>query len=473
MEQKLTTPHTSDKKSTRRILIGFIISTAGFVGIIVGICTFGILFEMKYKEKVYPAVTIGNIPFGGQTKEEVKAFWEKKNEPFQQVMFYFQYNTNVASISAEDLLPGYDAELLSTQAYLLGRSTHIPSNITLRYLSKTVNLSPLFRWNTDKLDQLLDDAGETITSPPENALFEFANKRVSAFRASKDGTRINKQKTIQAFELALRSLEKEATNAVSIPITVDTIKPTETTESVNTFGIKERIGRGYSAFTGSIPGRIHNVALAASRINGVLIKPGETFSFNTIVGDISAATGYQSAYIIKDGRTVLGDGGGVCQVSSTLFRAALDAGLPIIERHAHAYRVHYYEDGGFKAGLDATVFSPSVDLKFKNNTPAYILIQSKTDTNNLNLTFELYGTSDGRKSEIINHVVYGETPPPPPLYQDDPTLPNGVITQVDFSAWGAKASFEYKVTRNGQSLEDETFVSVFRPWQAVFLKGTK
>jgi vancomycin resistance protein YoaR len=241
----------------------------------------------------------------------------------------------------------------------------------------------------------------------------------------------------------------------------------------NSFGVNEQIGRGYSIFSGSIPGRIHNVALAASRFNGVLIAPNEIFSFNKTLGDVSAATGYQSAYIIKEGRTVLGDGGGVCQVSTTLFRAALDAGLPVIERHAHAYRVHYYEEGGYKAGLDATVFDPSADFVIKNNTPAYILIQTKTDTDNLTLEFLLYGKYDGRKSQISNHIVYGITPPPPDVYQDDPTLNAGVVKQVDWAAWGAKASFDYKVTRGVEILENTSFYSNYRPWQAVYLKGTK
>ena len=156
----------------------------------------------------------------------------------------------------------------------------------------------------------------------------------------------------------------------------------------------------------------------------------------------------------------MGDGGGVCQVSTTLFRAALAAGLPIIDRRAHAYRVAYYEQAGYKAGLDATVFSPSVDLKIKNDTPGYILIQAKTDTQNMTLSFELYGTNDGRKAEIYNHVVGGITPPPPDLYQDDPTIKVGVVKQVDFAAWGAKASFQYKVTHSGEVLQDTSFVSL-------------
>jgi vancomycin resistance protein YoaR len=95
------------------------------------------------------------------------------------------------------------------------------------------------------------------------------------------------------------------------------------------------------------------------------------------------------------------------------------------------------------------------------------------DTNKLSLTFELYGTNDGRKAEISKPRVWDETPPPPDLYQDDPTLPAGQVKQVDWKAWGAKVSFDYKITRNDEVLIEKTFYSNFKPWQAIFLKGTK
>ncbi|OGG14392.1 hypothetical protein A2773_00645 [Candidatus Gottesmanbacteria bacterium RIFCSPHIGHO2_01_FULL_39_10] len=237
-------------------------------------------------------------------------------------------------------------------------------------------------------------------------------------------------------------------------------------------GIRELIGVGRSKFAHSIPGRIHNVALAASRINGRLIPPGATFSFNEALGDVSASTGFQPAYIIKDGKTVLGDGGGVCQVSTTLFRAALNAGLPIVERWAHAYRVGYYEQDS-KPGFDATVYAPGVDLKIKNDTGNNILIQAITDKVNASLTFEFYGTSDGRTVDISAPKIYSESPPPPDLYQDDPTLSNGEVKQTDFAAWGAKAEFNYKVIKNDETVFEKRFFSNYRPWQAVFLRGTK
>lgn len=430
------------------------------------------IFHKYYEGRIYPNVTIAGVPFGGQTRLQVAQYWQQKNEPFGSAQFELKFKSTIATFSGSDIELGYDADLSATQAYLIGRSGGFLSKLNVTFFQKSVNLEPYFRWTESVVDETLAQLASQIDIPEQDALFQFADGKVVSFRPSKTGQKLDQAEAKRRIQEAFTTVARTNQQRVTILLPVDTVKPSIATNDTNAYGIRELIGRGYSEFAGSIPGRIHNVALAASRLNGILIKPGEEFSFNKAIGDISAATGYQSAYIIKEGRTVLGDGGGVCQVSSTLFRAALDAGLPIVERHAHAYRVHYYEEGGYKPGLDATVFSPSVDLRIKNNTPSYILIQTKTDTKNLTLTFELYGTRDGRKAEIFNHVVSSQTPPPPPLYQDDPTLKAGVVKQVDWAAWGAKASFQYKVTRNGETLEDTTFYSNFRPWQAVFLKGT-
>lgn len=429
-----------------------------------------IWFEKKYQNRIYPGVAIDGVPVGGWTLAQAESFWQEKNQPFADKTFEFSFENQIATISARTLEMGYDAKLSATQAYLVGRSGLTLSDLHSKFVKKQSSITPYFRWNTKMVEDLLAGLAASIDIPAEDALFNFKSGRVSSFRPSKIGRRLNITNTNDRFAALIKRIPRTPQQTIIVPVVVDTIYPKITTDEVNDLGIKELIGRGYSEFAGSIPGRIHNVVLAASRINGVLIAPGETFSFTGTIGDISAATGYQSAYIIKDGRTVLGDGGGVCQVSTTLFRAALNAGLPISERHAHAYRVHYYEEAGYKPGLDATVFSPSVDLKIKNDTPAHILIQAKPDTNKLALTFELYGTNDGRKAEIFDHQVWSQTPPPPALYQDDPTLRAGVIKQVDWSSWGAKTSFKYRVTRNHEVLQDTSFSSNFRPWQAVYLR---
>lgn len=322
--------------------------------------------------------------------------------------------------------------------------------------------------NQDQMRHYLEGVASRINRPVVEPLFVFdpgtaGQSKVKEFRPPQDGLTLDIDEASILLAQALLTA-----NQTTIELPVKVIAPKN--KLTNDLGIKERIGTGLSNFSGSIANRIYNIELAASRINGVLIPPGETFSFNNTVGEISAVTGYKQAYVIKSGRTVLDDGGGVCQVSTTLFRAVLNTGLPIITRTAHAYRVSYYEQG-FSPGLDATVYSPSVDFQFKNDTPAHILVQARVSGTSLKI--DLFGTSDGRVSKVTTPVILSQTPPLPEIRQEDPSLPRGTTKQVDWSAWGANVVFTRTVTLGEKTLINETFRSNYRPWQAVFLVGTK
>ncbi len=332
-------------------------------------------------------------------------------------------------------------------------------------------VSPWDGFDQEKIASVAANLSSTFNRPPQNAAFQFSEGKVVIFKPAKEGIKIDEEKLKSGLLSLLEKIEKEGAKKETLSIPFAKIPPQVKTQDVNSLGIKELLGKGESFFRGSITSRIHNITLASSRLNGILIPSGETFSFNRSLGEVSQATGYQEAYVIREGRTILGDGGGVCQVSTTLFRAVLSAGLPVEERHPHAYRVSYYEQG-FSPGLDATVWDPTADLKFKNDTPAYILIQTLVDTKNKKLVFELYGTSDGRVSLIGKSRVWDQVPPPPDLYQDDPTLPSGQIKQIDWKAWGAKVAFDWKVERGGEVLQERTFYSNYQPWQAIFLRGT-
>ncbi len=327
-------------------------------------------------------------------------------------------------------------------------------------------------YDDEKISNKISEVSKSIDREAIDSKFVFVNgeNKVKEFAPSKDGVKTNTKKLRDQIVDSLKKLEA-GEKTLSLDIPVEKTSPKITTAEVNNLGIKELIGRGSSRFTGSIPSRVHNVGHASGKMNGVLVAPGETLSFNNAVGDVSILTGYQQAYVIKDGKTVLGDGGGLCQVSTTLFRAALNAGLPIIERRAHSYRVGYYEQD-LGPGIDATVYSPTTDLKIKNDTPGHILIQTYFDAKAYSLVFEIYGTNDGRVATTTKPVVSAVTAPPEDLYQDDPTLPAGTIKQVEHKAWGAKTSFDYTVKRNGQIVYEKTFVSNYRPWQAVYLRGT-
>ena len=287
--------------------------------------------------------------------------------------------------------------------------------------------------------------------------------KITEFRAPIEGRELQIPEAVNAINAALIS---ESQTEVQLPVQV--VEPKN--KLANDLGIREHIGQGVSHFAGSIENRKFNVGLAAARINGVLIPPGEEFSFVNTVGDISGASGYKQAYVIKSGRTVLDDGGGVCQVSTTIYRAALNTGLPITARTAHAYRVGYYEQG-FPPGLDATIYSPTVDFKFKNDTAHHILVQAKVE--GTTLTVDLFGTSDGRSVAMTKPAIISQTPALPEIRQDDPSLPKGTVKQVDWAAAGANVVFKRTVTKGGITYIDETVRSNFRPWQAVYLVGTK
>lgn len=446
-----------------------------FLGFFFFISFLFLIYQKTYNNYVYIGVFVDGVDFSGKTKSEVKNYFKKLNLPIEKYSIQITSPDISATLSARQVNFGYDEDLLAEQAFSVGRSDNQFSNfnIILQAYFNQINLPKSYRYTPDNLDSLISPIQKKINIQPVDALFTFANQRVTAFTLSQDGQAVDTPRLKEnLYKELIKNAEKNKQNKIAISVPIKILKPKITNENINSFGIRELIGEGTSLFHHSIENRIYNIQLAASRLNGVLIAPDETFSFDKAVGDISSFTGYKQAYVIENGHTVLGDGGGVCQVSTTLFRAALHAGLPIIERNQHAYRVGYYEqDSG--PGIDAAVYSPSVDMKFKNDTGHYILIQSFADTDNLRLTFDLYGTSDNRESTITEPVILSQTPAPDPLYQDDPTLPKGEVKQIDFAAGGANVYFTRTVKRNGKTIISDKFTSNYRPWQAVFLRGTK
>lgn len=316
------------------------------------------------------------------------------------------------------------------------------------------------------------DFAQEVNRPPQDALLEFRNNSLSAIRNSKNGYQVEEEALTNLLEEGVKELTNgpETNQTYQLPITVEPAKIT--VEQADNLGIKEKIGYGESYFRGSSSARVHNIKTASEKLHGQLVPPGETFSFNKAIEEISTQTGYKTGAIIKNGQTVPGIGGGVCQVSTTMFRTILDAGLPVVERQPHAYRVAVYEQESHP-GLDATVFDPSPDLKFTNDTGHYLLIQTKFLPEEWKLIIEFYGTHDGRQSTLSNFRLWDIAPPPPALYIDDPALPKGEIKQIDWAAYGAKAAFDWEVTRNGKILQKETFYSYYQPWQAKFLRGTR
>jgi len=325
------------------------------------------------------------------------------------------------------------------------------------------------RLRREKLRGLIEPLGKAVAQEAQNARFTFdpVTGQLKNIAPSRDSRSLDMEATLAALEAAARSSDRVVTVAVKA-----TPAPVPSTATAQELGITQLITQATTFFKGSSAARLANVKVAASRFHGVVVPPGATFSFNEHLGEVSEDEGFQEGLIIVGNRTVKGIGGGVCQVSTTAYQAALRAGFPIVERYPHGYRVSYYERG-MGPGFDASVFSPYADFKFINNTAGHVLIETAYDPVRVSLTFKFYGTPDGRQVVISPPTITNIVPHGPDIYERDTDneVPPGKAKQVDYAVDGATISFTRQVTRNGETLINERVVSKYLPWQAVYRYG--
>jgi vancomycin resistance protein YoaR len=319
---------------------------------------------------------------------------------------------------------------------------------------------------TDQATALMQKIATEVDQPAQNAHFQWANGVLQVTTPSQEGREVDQTAAAKALLDGMQSTQR----TIALPVTVT--KPDVSGDHPETLGIKELVAQGTSNFAGSPPERIQNIERGAQLINGAVIAPGQVFSFDDTVGDISLANGFTTGLVILDHETQNGIGGGICQVSTTLFRAAFYAGLPIVERHDHAYAVPYYTQGGYPDGFDATIYSPQLDLKFKNDTPTALLIQTSVDVPGNTLTVSFYGTKTGRVVQLIAGPITNRVPHPADLRKPDPSLPKGTVDQVDWAHDGFDTWIKRVVTVNGQVASTDVFKSHAEPWQAIYLIGT-
>lgn len=439
-----------------------------------------LIFTATFRNRVYPGVKVAGVNVGGKTSADVEKVFPQIN--FDETKITFTFNAASVSATGKDIGLVFDKKLMANRAFSIGRQTKNPYYNFLQILAawqEKIDLPLETHFDKSFLPKVLLPVASTIEKDPVDAIFEFTPNvgadhkgRVRAFVPSSDGVAIDYEKIADDLQTQSQIYPPEIIDW-EFSVSTKTISPLIKSSTADAMGIKDFLGRGESYFYDSIPTRVHNIGLATSKIQGSLIAPGETFSFSNAIGTVSAVIGYQKAYAIIQGKTVLDDGGGVCQVSTTLYRAVLNSGLPVIERSPHSYRVGFYEQGGFAPGMDATVYPPSPDFKFKNDTGQWLLIQTRFDIENHKLSVDFFGTDDGRLTKISGPFITATTPPPPPIYEDDPTLSFGTQKQVDTAHSGANTYFSRVVTRNGVTLINETITSNYIPWPARFLKGTK
>jgi len=322
----------------------------------------------------------------------------------------------------------------------------------------------------DGLRDLLVPLKNQVDRLPSNAKFIFNDqtRQLDLMENSSVGREMDVGASIVAINEAVGRGEHTASLVVNEA--QPKIAGTATGEEL---GIRELVSSQTSYFYGSSEERIQNIQAASARFHGMLVAPGETFSMGEHLGDVSLENGFAEALIIYGGRTIKGVGGGVCQVSTTLFRTVFFGGYPIVERYSHAYRVSYYEmtaSGGVDssmAGMDATVYFPLVDFKFTNDTPYWILMETYVDVGARTLTWKFYSTSDGRNVTWETTGTTNVVSAPEPLFEVNNELNKNQIKQVDWAANGADVTVTRTVWRNGSVYFQDNISTHYEPWQAV------
>src|SRR5688572_7086228 len=300
----------------------------------------------------------------------------------------------------------------------------------------------------------------TVNSKPQNADFVIAEGGRVVVKPSASGRAMDVPRTAKnLYAAALRTERRSAA------IVVGTKEPSRTTAEARRMGITGLVG-GYTTIYGGDANRIHNVQLVSNLIDHTLIRPGQVFSFNGTTGERNASKGFREAPVIINGELQTGLGGGVCQVSTTVFNAAYEAGLDITERTNHALYISHYPQG-----RDATVNYPDLDLKFVNDTGKWLLL--RTFVGSSSLTVNLYGTPQNRRveSEVGALEVTGK---PPTTWRKDPSMYRGQRVTVAAGTSPSSTSVRRKVyDADGTLLHENVWYSSYRGDKKIILVGTK
>ena len=304
---------------------------------------------------------------------------------------------------------------------------------------------------------------------PVNARFYFDDdtRELVLVAPHINGRSLDIEATIEQLKQTLTTPDR------NVPFAVQEIVPVvHSGATAEELGITELVSEKTTWFYGSTDARKHNIARSAANFFGIVIAPGEEFSFNKYLGSVSEADGYEEGLIIFGGRTIKGVGGGVCQVSTTIYQTAFWAGFPMEARYPHGYMLGYYNDGE-GPGMDATVFSPIVDLQFINNTPYHLLLENYYNEELEALTFKFYSTSLGR--QVFKEELPWENVVPPPegdTWEYDADLPEGEAVQIDWATEGADVTIHRTVLNaNGDTLIDEYITSNYIPYGNVYHYG--
>lgn len=315
-----------------------------------------------------------------------------------------------------------------------------------------------------KVDAFLSELADAVARPPREGrfLYDPSAQEIRVMSPGQMGLALD----VAGARTAILGACFSPDRTVKLPIHQAT--PLVTADELRSMLPLDLISVGKSSFAGSTPNRAQNIRIAASRFHGVVVPPAAEFSFLHYLGPVNASTGYAESWIIFGDRTLLGAGGGVCQVSTTCFRAAFWGGYPITARSAHAYRVSWYEP---PLGLDAAVFAPTTDMRFRNDDTWPLLIMTSIDEETSTLTFAFYGRSRNRQVTIEGPTIEQRHQAEDPVEEVDPSLAPGTRILVERAREGLDVRVVRIVEEAGKVVSRDEFWSHYQAWPARYRVG--
>lgn len=321
-----------------------------------------------YQPYVYPGVTVAGVDMGGRTRDEVRQIVSQWREDYRRRRLHMYYQDTVVFLKAAAFDYDLDVDGVADAAWWYGRRgpwwRRLAQVWTARRQGQDIPLC--FKYDEGKLADALATVAARVEVPARNATLSVASGGIVPQQV---GRRLDVARLRQEI---LAALPERDIDSIALPVT--SVYPAITVSDIQASGISELVAAYTTTFDPADVNRTANIVLGAQKLNGTIIWPGETVSFNTLVGPRDKAHGFKEALEIVDGEFVPGIGGGICQVSSTLYNVALLANLRIVERYNHAKLLHYVP-----LGRDATVVYGALDFKFANDTVWPLLIMAEVD----------------------------------------------------------------------------------------------
>ncbi len=397
-KEKLSEPAEKDKGTWLRrnraalIIAAVLALLLASSGIALGVYTwdYGVITQ---------GVTVAGVPVGNLTWNEADKKLAEKIASILAQPVQFEVEGKVVQLSLEQLGLSLDAKAPLDQAYGIGREGSLAQRVMSKRQAEQqgATFALVKHWDEKKMEESLKLSMSAFNVTAQDASYSITTANTMDIKPEKAGKLVD----IAGLEAAVKALD--VFNPTGIGVQFNPDAPKLTAAQLEGQKISGLVASYTTTFDPNKVSRTDNIRVAAKALDGAVVKPGDTFSFNGVVGERTEAAGYEDALVIVDGEFVPGLGGGVCQVSSTLYNVLLLADLPIVERNNHSLVITYAP-----LGQDATVAYPSLDLKFKNNSNSYLLIRSKVTANTI--TFYLYGQPNPDRQVLISHTTNSVIP---------------------------------------------------------------